>query len=200
MTFTEVRDILDNRVNWKDSGGYLSSDNTTTDSGRYFQDEHSAVTLDNIRDCQPEIGISDADFNTYLSDLRKSVVLQVIADVYGAESKIKESEITDNVGVFDNAISLGMVVKVMQLIITSTRSNRTESISKEFVNKLAVELNGHVDAKWIGFRNRYNFHIKELKKTMNSQSRINTITIGNRANYELRENKSYWDRHPYRKS
>lgn len=184
MTYTEARDILDTRINWRDTGGYLTAENSTTVSGRYFQDEHSAVTLENIRACQPKVDIQDGDFNTYLTQLRQSVILQVLSDVFGSESEITDKELNCNVGVFDNAISTLMVVKVMQLITTTTRSNRIETITSEFVSKLMVELNGHVDAKALGYRGRYRFQVKELKKALNKQTKLKTVTAGAFSNYK----------------
>lgn len=183
MIYTEAREILDTRINWRDSGGYLTAANSTTDSGRYFQDEHSAVTLDNIRACQPEVGINDTDFNTYLTQLRHAAILQVLADVFGSESEITESELDLNVGVFDNAISLRMVVNVMELIINSIRSNGTEIPLKGNINKLVFDLNGHTDTKWIGYRNRYKSHINELKKALNKPTKLKSITAGAFNNY-----------------
>lgn len=183
MTYTEARDILDKRINWRDTGSYLTADNSTTDSGRYFQDEHSAVTLDNIRACQPEVGISDADFNTYLTQLRQAAILQVLADVFGSESEITDGEIELRVGLYDNAISLRVAVNVLELVINSIRSNSTEIPLKENVHKLMVDLNGHVDSKWIGLRNRYQSHIRELKTALNKQTKLKSITAGAFNNY-----------------
>lgn len=183
MTYTEARDILDKRINWRDTDEYLTAANSETDSGRYFQDEHSAVTLDNIRACQPEVGISDTDFNTYLTQLRQAVILQVLADVFGSESEITDKEIELNPGVFDNAISLRMVVTVIELIVNSIRSNGTEVPLKENLSKLFADLNGHVDSKWIGFRNRYKSHINEVKKALNKQTRFKSVTAGAHGNY-----------------
>lgn len=190
MTYTEARDILDKRINWRDTGGYLTAGNSTTDSGRYFQDEHSAVTLDNIRACQPEVGISDADFNTYLTQLRQAAILQVLADVYGSESEITQNELDLNVGVFDNAISLRMVVVVAELIITSNRSNRTQLMSKEFIQQLHFDVNGNYGQnlnpnfpRVEGFGKKYQDAIKEVRKALNKHLKIKSITAGAYNNY-----------------
>ena len=178
MTYTEAKDILDQRINWRNTNNTLTAANTTTDSGRVFQDEHSAVTLDNIKACQPEVGINDADFNTYLTQLRHAAIYQVLADVYGSENKIVQDELDCNVDVFDNAISLKMVLKVAELIITSTRSNYTESLTKDFVNQLMVDVNGHVDAKSGGFKNLYKTEVRTVKRFLKKPKRIASITTG----------------------
>ncbi len=185
MTFTEARDILDQRVNWRDNLNILSVDNTTSESGRYFQDEHSAITLENIKACQPEVNISNSDFNNLLVQLRSSAILRVLADVYGAENTITQNELDCNVGVFDTAISLRMTIIVAEMIITSVRSNRIERISKDFIQQLHFDVNGNYGQnlnpnfpRVEGFGKRYQDEIKNLKRFLNKQSRFKTITTG----------------------
>ena len=53
---TEIKDILLTRVGWRQEIQCpitVSAENLTTDSGRYFQDEHSAVSIENIKDSIP---------------------------------------------------------------------------------------------------------------------------------------------------
>jgi len=70
MTISEAKDILVDRIGWRDDetvlGFALSANNSTTVSGKFFQSEHSCVTLANIRDCQPIVNISESKFNSYL--------------------------------------------------------------------------------------------------------------------------------------
>lgn len=185
MTYTEAKDILDTRVNWRDNFSGLTVANTTTDSGRYFQDEHSAVTLDNIKACQPESDIGTFGLNEYLTQLRHACILQVLSDVYGSESSITQSELDCNVGVFDNAISLRMVVVVAELIITSKRSNRTERLTKEFITQLHFDINGNygksMNANFPraeGFGKKYQDAIKQVKRFLKKQNKITSITTG----------------------
>ncbi|EAR14678.1 hypothetical protein [Robiginitalea biformata] len=178
MTFAEAKDILDQRVNWRDNGT-LTVANKTTESGRYFQDEHSAVTLENILACQPDSDMNDADFNTYLTELRGAAILQVLADVFGAENNVTDREINCNVGIFDNAISLRMVIRVSELIITSTRSNRIEKLTKAFVEQLFVDVN----AKQAGVKATYWKEVERVQKLLFKQERIPTVTAGAYGNY-----------------
>lgn len=186
MTFTEAKNILDQRINWRQESGFvLDSANSTTESGRYFQDEHSAITLSNIKSCQPEVNISSSEFNSLLTRLRGSAILRVLADVYGAENRITQDELDCNVGVFDNAISLRMTIIVAEIIITSTRSNRIERLNKEFIQQLHFDMNGNYGQdmnpnypRVEGFGKRYQDEIKHLKRFLNKQSRIKTITTG----------------------
>ncbi|MEO0572583.1 MAG: hypothetical protein AAF039_12830 [Bacteroidota bacterium] len=192
MTYTEAKDILDQRVNWRNSGAFiLSSENTTTESGRYFQDEHSAITLDNIKACQPNTVISDGEFDTYLTQLRHAVILQVLADVYGSESEVTENELNCNVGVFDNAISLRMMVVVAELIITSTRSNMTERLTKGFIQQLHFDLNGNYGQnlnpnfpRAEGFGKKYQDSIGSIKRKLSKHVKFKSITAGAYGNYK----------------
>lgn len=206
MTYTEARNVLNHRVNWRDTTNTLTVENTTTQSGRYFQDEHSAITLDNIRACQPNSSITEASFNQYLTQLRHGAILQVLADVYGSESEITEKELDYNVGVFDNAISLRMMVIVAELIITSTRSNRIERLTKEFVQQLHFDVNGNYGQnlnpnfpRVEGFGKKYQDSIKFLKQTLGKQVKFKSITSGAHGNYKgyLTANELY-KKKPYR--
>ncbi len=185
MTFTEARDILNQRVNWRDTENNLDAANSTSESGRYFQDEHSAVTLGNIRACQPTVDITDLEFNTLLTQMRHSAILRVLADVYGAENTITQNELDCNVGVFDTAISMRMTIIVAEMIITSVRSNRIERLSKEFIQQLHFDMNGNYGQnlnpnfpRVEGFGKRYQDEIKNLKRFLNKQARFKTITTG----------------------
>lgn len=185
MTYIEARDILDKRINWRDTSGDLTAANTASDSGRFFQDEHSAISLDNIKACQPDPDIDVSGFNAYLTQLRHASILQVLSDVYGTESSITQSELDCNVGVFDNAISLRMVVVVAEIVITSTRSNRSEEVTKEFIQQLHFDVNGNSGAsaspnfpRAEGFSKKYQDAITYVRRYLKKQKRITTITTG----------------------
>jgi hypothetical protein len=77
------------RVGWDQptESGYpvLTSANTTSISGRKYNGGayHSALTIQNIKDCQPNPLISDADFNTFLSNRRDEMLLSMLNIVFG---------------------------------------------------------------------------------------------------------------------
>ncbi len=143
MTLSEAKDILVTRIGWRDDKTVpsftLSAANLTSDSGRVFQGEHSAVTLQNVRDCQPIDSIIEADFNTYLEDVREQIVIQVLSDVF--EKDFINDKLFDFFPTgFDNLISLRMVIWVSELIMSSVRSNRIERITDEFLGKLNYDI------------------------------------------------------------
>jgi molybdopterin-guanine dinucleotide biosynthesis protein len=105
MTLAELKDILISRVGWEQpsgSGLTVTAGNQTSDSGRYYQEGHSAVTLENIHKTIPVVDADDTVFNEYLAKFSERTVNQVVADVFN-RSTVKETVI-DEVTVFDNAI------------------------------------------------------------------------------------------------
>lgn len=192
MTLEEAKDILIDRLGWKDdktvTGLTLSAENLTTDSGRFFQDEHSAITLANIRDCQPIPNISEADFNAYLLNLKSIAVRKVLSDVFEKDF-INDRLLTSYPNAFDEAISLRMVIDVSELIMTSTRSNSTERFSKDFVGKLNYDIYRDAPNKFairdlnykhtMGIATRYAWILKPIQRRFGSQRNLlKTITKG----------------------
>ena len=192
MNLQEAKDILKTRVGWRDdktvSDFTLSADNLQSDSGRVFQSEHSAITLANIRDCQPVRSISEDDFNEFLSDIKEQVVLQVLSDAF------ERDYVNDNIleiypTSFDEVISLRMVIVVSELIMTSTRQNAVERFGKDFVGKLNYDIyrdavnkfaNNSANYKYsMGISSRYGFALSSIQRRFGDQrNRIKTITAG----------------------
>lgn len=192
MTLKEAKDILITRIGWRDDktviGFDLSTANETSDSGRVFQGEHSAITLANIRDCQPIVSISDNDFNEYLEDLKEQVVIQVLSDAFERDY-LDENILNYYPTAFDEAISLRMVIVVSELIMTSTRLNNIARFDSDFLgklnydiyrespNKFAVRENNYTYS--MGITTRYSFALHSIQRRFGDQrNRIKTITRG----------------------
>lgn len=210
MTISEAKDILVDRIGWRDdntvTGIVISANNLLTNSGRFFQDEHSAITLANIRDCQPILNILDADFNIYLEQLKNQVALQVLSVVFEKDT-VNDSLFTLYPSSFDNAVSLRMVIVVSELMMTSTRYNVTERFSKDFVSKLNYDIFREAPNKFaisaanyshtLGIATRYGFEINSVARRFGSQrNKIKTITKGEISN-ELYDIYNRWDRYIY---
>lgn len=192
MKLSELKDILITRVGWRDDktveGFTLSEVNLKSDSGRHFQSEHSAVTLEHIRDCQPVPSISASDFNTYLEELRKQAVLQVLDDAFERDY-VKDNLIVRYPTAFDSAIMLRMVIVVGELIMTSSRSNNIERISKSFASKLHYDIFREAPNKFairganynytLGAATRYGEEIKSVQRRFGTQAgMLKTVTKG----------------------
>lgn len=192
MTIKEAKDILITRIGWRDDktvdGFTLSSQNLESESGRYFQDEHSAVLLKNIRDCQPILSISEEDFNTHLLNLKTQVAYQVLSDVF-EKSNINQRIFDLFPNAFDNVMSLRMVIVVSEQMLTTTRYNVTERFTKDFVGKLNYDIFRESPNKFainsanygfsMGISTRYGFEIQSIQRRFGSQrNRLKVITKG----------------------
>lgn len=202
-THSEIKDIIINSIGWKDelqNPITLDAANQVTDSGRYFQDEHTAVTIENIKDCQRIANISDDDMNTVLAQMRESVVYKVISDVFN-RSDIQENVIRANPRIFDNAISLRMVLDVSELITTSTRSNSIQRFTKDFIGKLHFDIFGNSQTKFavtnrnykwsMGLSSRYGAEIWELRRFFGTNKALKSITKGEAFNPYIPEYEPY---------
>ena len=192
MTLSEAKDILVNRIGWRDdktvAGFVLSPENLVTESGRVFQSEHSAITLANIRDSQPIVNIGVDDFNEYLLNIKDQAVLQVLSDAF--ERDYIDDKVFDYYKTaFDDAISLRMVIVISELIMTSTRLNSIERFSKSFVSKLNYDIYREAPNKFaireknykhsMGIATRYGFELDSVQRRFGDQrNRIKTITAG----------------------
>ena len=192
MTRSEAKDILLTRIGWDNdntvTGFVLSTANETTDSGLYFQNEHSAITLENIRDCQPVSGISEDDFNTYLEKLRLQCVTQVLNDAFERDN-IDDDLFSLYPSGFDTLISLRMVIIVSELLITTTRSNKVERLTSALVGTLNYDVFRAAPNKFairganynhtLGIATRYGFELDSVRRRFgNTRNMLKTITKG----------------------
>lgn len=69
----------------------INAANLVNRSGLIFQDGTSFVTIQNIYDCQQDSELSDADFNTYLTNLHNAVILEICQKVSSNESDFIQS-------------------------------------------------------------------------------------------------------------
>lgn len=93
LNLTRVMDAFVGRLGWRASTQIgqpvLSAPNNVANSGRYFNDFHSLVTVPNLKTSQDDASISDADFNTYLQNLQKSAILRCINGVLNQPEQIE---------------------------------------------------------------------------------------------------------------
>lgn len=135
--------LLRDRLGWsefekEEYAGKLDATNLTKTSGRTLNSFHSLVTIENIYNCVSEKDISDADFNAVIKETLDNVIIDVLTDVFVSDSR--SNPLTDNAsiiakysstGLFDNAIGVCHAIKVLELILSSVRSNRIELETKE---------------------------------------------------------------------
>lgn len=179
MYTQEAIDVLKNRIGWSDlSSGLpfvLSSDNLKSDSGKKFNWYHSLILIDNVYAAVPEVEMSEIKFNAYLSDIRNQAVLSVltsILDTYVDYDPATDYStiITQRSTLFDDSIGFSVAIKMIELFLSTTRSNFNERSAKMSYQALKVELegakndNGHFIAKGIIYK--FEQSIKKAQKVI----------------------------------
>lgn len=191
-TLNNIKILLKNRVGFRkpidESFEALNTDNEKSDSGLIFQDAHSLVRIDIIKDIHPILDMTDALLNKVLTNLRESNVLEVLNDVFQGVSDINEETITDNISAFDKAIYLRMVLKVGEQILATKKINENSVLSKENLTQLRLDLNGSNDngttnpnlPYHLGYTTRYRREIEFIKTMFNNKEGnfLNTVTLG----------------------
>jgi hypothetical protein len=198
MTLTELSVELVKRIGWRADGTVerfsLSASNILSESGLDFQQEHSAVTLANIRDCQPITNISETDYQDYLEVIKLQAVNQVLNDSFERDV-VNDDLLTLFPRGFDKAIMLRMVIIVAELISTSGRKNGTKRFSDEFLGRLNYDVFRSAPNKFairganynytLGIATRYGFEIESVQRRFGTQRNLlKTITKGQVSNYE----------------
>lgn len=132
----------------------LSEENQKGASGKHFQSFHNLVSIDNIYASVPEIDMEQDEFNSYLTDIRMQAVLQVLSDVLEVHEdyvidKDYSEIIISNAALFDNAIGYKVAVNVLELFLSTSRSNLPERNAKLSASNLKLELEGFVNENGI---------------------------------------------------
>lgn len=196
MRIAEAKAKVINRLGWFDdktvAGFVLSAENQVSESGRFFQDEHSAVTLMNINASQPDKSITTDGFNAFLTRMKNSTVNHVLADVFDRQY-ISDKLFVEFPEALDNAISLRMVIVVSELINTSTRDNIQERFAQDFIAKLNYDIFREAQNKFavsrsdyryqMGISTRYGFEIANIQKRFgNMKMSLRSVTAGQHLN------------------
>lgn len=179
MYSQEAIDALINRIGWSElSSGLpfvLSDANKTAESGKMFNWYHSLVLVDNIYAAVPEVEMEEEEFNEYLSEVRKQAVLNVLSSILDThEDYVPDQDYSDIIIqrsiIFDDSIGYLVAIKMIELYISTTRSNFNERSAKMSYQALKVELegakndNGHFIAKGITYKQEQS--IKKAQKIL----------------------------------
>ncbi|HEY4112192.1 hypothetical protein [Puia sp.] len=123
FNLSAIMALLLNRIGWRQSTipkyAILDSNNQISISLRYFNDFHALCTVPNLRDCQDNPEISNADFNAYLQSLQRSAIARCLNSVFQEpddlehvllyERNTRIEQAADNTGLF-----VGYEIKVGQ--------------------------------------------------------------------------------------
>lgn len=177
MYTQEAIDVLINRIGWSDlSSGLpfvLTPENLTSESGKKFNWYHSLVLVDNVYAAVPEVEMPEEEFNDYLKDIREQAVLTVLTSILDThvdyDTSIDYSQtIIERATLFDDSIGYSVAIKMIELFISTNRSNFNERGAKMSYQSLKVELegakndNGHFIAKGIIYKQEQS--IKKAQK------------------------------------
>lgn len=102
FNITKVLNSLVGRIGWQQpvqsSLQVLNTLNSTSKSGRYFNDFHALVTLKNIKDNIEDENITNNQFNSYLETLQRSVILSCLNSVFNEPEYIEQSFVYERCG------------------------------------------------------------------------------------------------------
>lgn len=86
FNYSQVISALFGRVGWRQpsitGSPALSSVNTTSKGGRYYQDFHTLITVANLKSVIEEVGASDSSLNAYLEAIQRGIILQCVNGVF----------------------------------------------------------------------------------------------------------------------
>jgi len=103
IDISTVLPALKQRLGWRqqlNAGPVPDLTNSKSLSGRYFQDFHALVTLQNIKATMEET-VSNTDFNTYLSQLQDSAIMRCLSEVFRANNIIEQKLLYTRFGLMD---------------------------------------------------------------------------------------------------
>jgi len=100
-----VLPALQQRLGWVQptvSGSpVINADNLTSLSGRCFQDFHSIVTIQNIKESQEDPNISDDDLNTLLVRLQQNAINRSLNEIFRVPQLIEQNYLFNRSGYSD---------------------------------------------------------------------------------------------------
>ncbi len=117
-------------------------------SGRFFKSFHSLVTVENIIAGIENNQLTEQEFEDILIGYRKAAVLEILNLImdqhpdYIAKDSY-DALITENIVLFDNAIGYKVGMMIIEMLMTTKRSNIVERNAKLSVSNLKLELEGY---------------------------------------------------------
>lgn len=125
----------------------LDASNGTGTSGRTFKAFHQLVTIENVYAAISNLNPTAEDFNAILSDIIKQAVLSIVPLIIDKSiNSVYRTDYTDliidNSVLFDDAIGYQVAISVLELFMSTKRSNLPERNAKLAISNLKLEING----------------------------------------------------------
>ena len=145
-------ETLETRIGWEksldtDFAIELDKEVLTADSERKVNSFHQLVTVDNVYAAVSKIDMGAVEFNGFLSSVRRQSVEEVLTLMFDQNASYDEDIDYSNLIIskprlFDDAIGYSIAIKMLELFISSSRSNLLERNSKLSFQNLKLELEG----------------------------------------------------------
>lgn len=160
----------------------VTSANTASSSGLYFDDASNFVTIRNIKDCQSDRNIGNTDFNTYLGYLQNQVIDDVARSIIGEQCKMLfsqniypyEKDFSQTITPGSGFVAFEIVPKIINNIVA-----KIEYVELAFDS--AVTFNIYL----------YNSNLKAPIKTQEVTTVANQATIVNLTDWFIADDATY---------
>ena len=150
MYSTETITNIANLVGFGSSAGVdvvVTEQNRIGTSLRTFPSFHRSVTLKNIFETIEEEFLDEDDFNEFLELSKTDAALNTLVTVIDTNPKYQSDFdysgiIQDHLSVFQEAIGLSLAASMLEMMMTTTRSNIAQRTASLSYSKLKIELDG----------------------------------------------------------
>lgn len=178
MYSQEIILALEKRIGWEKPsstsfGFEISEQNLMANSGRKVNMFHQLAIVDNIHAAVSEIDMEPEEFNGFLSSIRNQATREVLTRIMD-RSKLYDSSydysetILSKIALFDEPIGYCIAIKILELFISSSRSNLLERNAKLSFQSLKLELEGVKNDTGVimanGIVSKYEKSIQEAQK------------------------------------
>jgi hypothetical protein len=178
FNYSQVISALFGRVGWRQptitGSPTLSSVNTTSKGGRYYQDFHTLNSIANIKSVIEEVAATDSSLNTYLEQIQRGIILQCVNGVFNEPEYLSQKllfnrswsvndQLVNNSGYF-----VGVQVRVPP---TPDIAVQIDSVALYFDSAVTFNLYVFNDAKKAALA------VIEVTTVANSQTLINLSDI-----------------------
>lgn len=140
FNIAEVMGAFQGRLGWSQPTlagmPVISGQNQTSSSSRFYEDFHASATIQKLYAAQPDKDISDADFNSLLQKMDRSVIMRCVNAIFSKPAKIEHGLVYErmsnvrNVPVPNSSMFCGYRMKV---------SNGNYAV---MINSIALFFNG----------------------------------------------------------
>ncbi|MGB7842334.1 MAG: hypothetical protein WBL21_06055 [Salinimicrobium sp.] len=132
------------------SGVSVDAEHQTGTSGRSLTYFHKLASLHNIYYTVEKAGMTSAELNAHLAQLKKDSVRAILTAILNKNKLYRDDvdysgTILSKPELFDDAIGYSLAIAVIEQMASSTRSNKEGNEAKLSYQQLKIELEGIID-------------------------------------------------------